>query len=68
MSCFGRWLSGSGGHILWSRDCSVPPVWQDKETGEEFCDEHLPRLPDGTIHPTFRGYIEEYKCEKPEID
>lgn len=51
--CMGRWLSGSGGHILWSADCDATPTWGDTE-GYYFCDEHLPRLKDGSIHPSFK--------------
>lgn len=55
--CLGRWLSGSGGHIRWSLDCSAPPVWIDAECSDRWCDAHLPRLPDGTVHPTFRSHV-----------
>lgn len=63
--CMGRWVSGSGGHIMWSHDCPAPVEWVDIDDGDAFCDQHLPRV-DGEIHPTFRGHVRRIQNVSPD--
>lgn len=38
--CNGEWLSGSGGHRVFSGQCSNPATWRELDGGAQFCDEH----------------------------
>ena len=46
VQCVGEWLSGSGGHRVFGRDCSKPATWLELDGGAAFCDEHMPRQGD----------------------
>lgn len=38
--CNGEWLSGSGGHRVFSGNCQHPATWRELDGGAQFCDEH----------------------------
>ncbi len=43
-TCVGEWLSGSGGHRMFS-GCGKPATWVEHGTGAAFCDAHFPVEP-----------------------